>query len=82
MLKIIESNIHLAQPDGVLEKQLLHFIRHVAIFEALREAGMTDVDPIAVGEPWPAGLFPAIESRLNKLQQDYDKELGRRSESA
>ncbi|MEK6289687.1 MAG: hypothetical protein AABO57_28560 [Acidobacteriota bacterium] len=78
MLKIIEMNIHLAQPDEVLEKILLRFIRHVAIFEALREVGIKDVDPIALGEPWPTELFPAIEARLKKLQEEYDKELGRR----
>lgn len=82
ILKIIESKIHLAQPTEVLEKLLLRFIRHVAIFEALREVGIKDIDPIALGEPWPAELFPAIESCLKQLQEEYDKEVGRRRRGA
>lgn len=78
ILKIIETSIHLAQPDETLEKLLLRYIRHVTIFRALRQAGLNNIDPIALGEPWPVDLFPEVESRLKALQAEFDEELGRR----
>ena len=78
-LKLIEANIHLAQPDEELEGLILCFIRHVTIFRALRDGGLKNVDPIAVGEPWPRELFPAVERRLRLLQQQFDREIGRQA---
>lgn len=75
MVKIIESNVHLAQPDQEFEALLLRFVRHVTIYKAIRDAGLS-CDPIDVGEPWPERFFPAVESRLRSLQQKYDRELG------
>ena len=79
MVKVIESFIHLAQADKKLEELLLRFIRHVAIFKALRQVGIDNIDPIGLGEPWPQELFPKVEARTRQLQQEYDKELGRDS---
>jgi len=77
ILKIIEANIHLAQADYELESLLLRFIRHVSIFRALRQVELHNIDPIALGEPWPDELFPAIEKRTKMLQREFDRELGR-----
>lgn len=77
ILKLIEANIHLAQPDEELERLLLRFIRHVAVFRAIRDGGLQNTDPVDVGEPWPTELFPAVEQRLRGLQQQYDQEIGR-----
>ena len=78
MVKIIESNVHLAQPDVGFENLLLRFIRHVTIFRTMRDVGLP-YDPIAVGEPWPAEFFPAVETRLKSLQERYDSEIGSQS---
>jgi len=77
MLRVIEGNIHLAQADEILEDLLLRFIRHVAIFKALRDGGLQNIDPVYVGVPWPKPLFPVLEQRLRSLQQQYDREIGR-----
>ena len=81
IVKIIESNIHLARPDEPLEKLLFSFLRHVTIFKALRQAGLQNVDPIVLGEPWPSELFRVIEARTKMLQREYDQELGSRTQS-
>jgi len=76
MLRIIEGNAHLAQPDRELSNQLLRFIRHITIYKTIRGAGLS-FDPIAVGEPWPAEFFPLLEQRLQIMQAEYDREIGR-----
>ena len=75
IVAIIESNIHLAQPDEQLEQLLFRFLRHVTLFKALRDAGIEDSHPLSVGEPWPRELLPAIEARLRELQRRYNQEL-------
>lgn len=75
MVELIESNAYLAQPDSEFERLILRFIRHVTIFKVMRAARMR-ADPIAVGEPWPADFFPAVERRLRSLQSRYDAEIG------
>ena len=47
MIGVIESGIHLAQANQVLEGLLLRFVRHVTIFKALRQVGQK-ADPIAL----------------------------------
>ena len=76
MLKIIETNVHLAQPDPEFEALLLRFVRHITLYWTIRDAGLTD-DPIAVGEPWPEEFFAAVESRLRSLQEQYDRDIRR-----
>lgn len=75
MVAIIEANAHLAQPTGDFEKLLLRFIRHVAIYKTMRDAGLP-YDPISVGEPWPSEFFLAVEARLKALQTEYERTLG------
>ncbi len=75
ILTIIERNMHLAGRDQELEKELLAYVRHVDVYRALRKAGITNKDPIAFEEPWPKGLFFAIESRLETCQREYDRVL-------
>jgi hypothetical protein len=82
LVSIIETNIHLAQPDPKLEALLLRLIRHVSIFKALRDLGHENIDPIALGEPWPGEIFPAIETRLREIQAEYDREIGRHGATA
>jgi hypothetical protein len=73
--KVIEANIHLAASDGQLMKAILNYIRHVAVYRALRASGINDFDPIYVGEPWPAEVFPRIEAATIAKQRDFEELL-------
>jgi hypothetical protein len=72
MVKIIQSNIHLAESDQEAFDAMLTYVRHVAVYKAMREAGCRDKDPLALGEPWPKTLLPQIEATTARLQQRYD----------
>jgi hypothetical protein len=75
MVKIIESKFHLARADDCLLKQLLSYIKHVAVYKALRSKDNTDLLPVHWGEPWPDKLFPLIKQRAEDLQKNYDRLL-------
>jgi hypothetical protein len=70
--KIIEANIHLAAPDSQLVDSILKYLRHVAVYRALRASGCNDVDPIAVEEPWPESVFPTIKEATFRKQHDFE----------
>ena len=76
IIKLIENNIHLAQPDARFEAVLLQYIRHVTIFMALRDLGHENIDPIDIGVPWPSDFFDEIEKRLKDTQACYEREIG------
>jgi len=78
IVEIIEKKIHRAHPDQELEKQLLDYLRHTAVYFSLRSAGVTDKDPIAFGEPWPTELFSLIEKKTHELQEKYDLLIDRK----
>lgn len=71
-VKIIQSRIHLAQASPELQKLLMDYVRHVAVYKAMRAAGDYDRFPIALGEEWPHKLFGIIESQTKKLQGEYE----------
>lgn len=73
MVKIIQNNIHLAEGDAEAFDQMLKYVRHVAVYKAMRESGIHDRDPIALGEPWPERLLPVIEATTANLQWQYDQ---------
>lgn len=75
IIKIVEEKIHLANPDDILLRELLAYIRHVAVFRALRSADIQDRDPVALGEPYPKDLFPLVRKRTIDLQNRYDSQL-------
>ncbi len=75
LVSVIEENLYLAEADEELEKLLLAYVRHVAVYTSMRTAGEELMFPIKEGEAWPDGLFPAIESRLRSLQADYNRLL-------
>ena len=76
-VRIIQENIHLAQADKKLEELLLQYVRHVAVYAAMRDADCKDMDPIMLGEPWPDMLFPAVADRTLQLQAEFDQLIGR-----
>ncbi|MCP4214602.1 MAG: hypothetical protein GY765_08090 [bacterium] len=71
MVDIIQSKIHLAEKDNELEKFLLQYVRHVAVYRSMRKAG-NEEEPLTQGEPWPGKLFPIIERHTKKFQREYD----------
>lgn len=76
MVDIITSRIHLSEADPELESLLLAYVRHVAVYTAMRKGRIEDQDPIAQGEPWPEELFPVIEKHTKRLQEKYNELVG------
>jgi hypothetical protein len=72
IVRIIQSNIHLAQCDAAAFEVMLRYVRHVAVYKAMREAGCHDRDPISLGEPWPDDFLPIVEKTTGASQQQFD----------
>ena len=72
---IIQSKIHLAEADQQAFDAMLAYVRHVAVYRALRSVGSNDRDPINLNEPWPKEFLPIIEKTTYKLQTAYDSLL-------
>jgi len=75
---IIEANIHLAAPESQLMDAILKYLRHVAVYRALRAGGNDGIDPIAVGELWPGDVFPAVREATLRKQRDFEALLKQR----
>jgi hypothetical protein len=77
LVEIIEAKIHLAEADAALQNALLCYIDHVAVYNAAIAAGFTDLhgSQKELLTPWPKELFPLIEARTLKLQQEYESSL-------
>jgi hypothetical protein len=77
LVKIIETKIHLAEPDAALQAALLAYIDHVAVYNAAISAGFTDLHGTQrdLLTPWPRELFPLIEARTLELQHEYVSSL-------
>lgn len=72
IVSLMEANIHLAQPDAELLRGISAYVRHVAVYSALRSTNTYNLNPIDVGEPFPKELIASLEARLKKLQSEYD----------
>lgn len=75
IMKILESKIYLARADQRLSAAMSKYIRHIAIYKALRSAGIFDQDPIALGEPFPTDFFSLLTEEKDRLQQEFDRLL-------
>ncbi|MCJ2099472.1 hypothetical protein [Methylobacterium sp. E-046] len=75
IVQIIQSKIHLSQASPELQAALMQYVRHVAVYKAMRAAGDDDRFPIALGEVWPDKLFGLIEANTKGLQKDFDRSL-------
>ncbi len=73
IVRIIENNIHRARPDKEMEDQLLQYLRHISVYQSIRNAGIIDKDPLDFNEPWPENLFRSIEEKTHSLQEQYDR---------
>jgi hypothetical protein len=72
IVETIQTKIHLAQPDAAFQAALMRYVRHVAVYKAMRSAGVNDRDPVSLNEPWPRDLFDLVKSRTERLQEEYD----------
>lgn len=72
IVSILESNIHLAQVDSDLLQMIGDYVRHVAVYRALRATNTYDLNPIDVGEPLPKGLRAKFENQRAHLQAEFD----------
>ena len=70
VVAIIERTRHLVSEDEELNKVLDQYLRHVANFIAVRDAGEDWIYPELLGHPWPAKLIPLIEARLEALRKE------------
>jgi hypothetical protein len=76
LLKIIQDKFYLAELNPDLEKDLLHYVRHAAVYLAMRTTPRYDNDvPATLNEPYPKDLFQHFESQLKALQSDYNEML-------
>ncbi len=73
LVHIIETKIHLAEPNAELQDALLRYIDHVAVYSAAIKAGLRDLHgpERELLPPWPQDLFSLIEARTMALQKDY-----------
>jgi hypothetical protein len=70
-VSVIRSFIHIANADPEFEDMLIRYVRHVDVYASLRSAGC-DLNPIDVGEEFPAGLSEAVRERLLTYQREYE----------
>lgn len=73
VVSIIQSKIHLAVADADELAVMLAYVRHVAVYRAMRAVSCYDRDPIALGEPWPKDFLPIIERTQARLQEEYNR---------
>lgn len=58
---------------------ILKYLRHVAVYRALRASKNNELDPIDVHEPWPADVFPIIKETTLRKQRDFEMLLKQRA---
>lgn len=79
MIQLIETRIHLAQPDECLLNLLMHYVEQATLYQAIREAGETKIFTIgeSTSEHWMhQDLFDELQRRTNELQSHYNKLVG------
>lgn len=72
IVSIIQSKFHLAEDDPEGFDTMLKYVRHVAVYRAMRAVGFNDRDPISLDEPWPRNFLPIMERTAARLQREYD----------
>jgi len=76
ILKIIQSKFYLAEPTPNLEKDILDYVKHVAVYQAMRTTSRyKDNVPINLGAPFPDSVVKDFKARLDELQGDYNEML-------
>jgi hypothetical protein len=70
-LDVIEKSFGLVASDQQLVDVITRYVRHVAVYRALRAGGAGE-NPIDVGEPYPEDLPGVIEDRMATAQKELD----------
>lgn len=76
IIEILSSKIYLARANQPLSAALSAYIRHIAVYQAIRQTNIQNRDPLQFGEPYPTEIFKLIETEKNRLQAEYDRLLG------
>ena len=76
IVQIIQTKYYLAEKDDVLEAALLKYIRHIAVYHALRST-KEKKNPIDLNEPYPSEFYPLFKARLEDVQRKYEELLKR-----
>ena len=81
IVKIIESGIHLAKDEKPLFEMLMQYIKHVALYKAIRSANRYDLNPIDVGNHFHLTYSQPLKRTL-ALQKQYDELLNLHQDGA
>ncbi|MBW4470260.1 MAG: hypothetical protein KME45_07615 [Stenomitos rutilans HA7619-LM2] len=69
------NSVKAARADKQLFEEMSKYIRHIAVYKALRESEVFDKDSIAFGKPFPKHFFSRLAAEKEKLQQEFDRLL-------
>ncbi len=74
MIQLIETRIHLAQPDSKLMAELIRYVKRATEYQALRDAGDTShFSTNEIGIDWlHRDLFEEIKRITETLQSQYN----------
>src|SRR5262249_28359882 len=72
-LELLRSKIHLSEDDPQTFELAMRYVRHVAVYKALRVSGDNQRFPYDLGEPWPADFAKEIRETARRLQAEYHK---------
>ena len=74
MIQLIETRIHLAQPESKLMAELMRYVKRATEYQALREAGDTShFSTDEIGTDWlHQDLFEEIKRITETLQSQYN----------
>jgi len=72
----LQRNSHPADADHGFRALTMAYLKHVAVFKALRHAGDRRM-PDQLGVPWPPSFNREFERRTLECQREYDHLLGR-----
>ena len=72
IVRILQSSIFLAESSEADVDLMLQYIRHVAVYRALRASGVNDKYPLELGEPWPDQFYSRVRDTAFALQAEYE----------
>ena len=69
---LTRENLHLVELDSDLHIKLIEFIRHVAIYQSIRNTGES-INPIELGAPFPVGLEELVRQEYIMTIKEYEQ---------
>ncbi len=71
-VELVRENMHFLDINCELHKELVKYIRHVAVFQSIRALGEV-LNPIDVGEPFPNNLHELMKIEYKNTQKEYER---------